>query len=681
MSGPNVTDVKQAARGRWGEIIPALTGIGPAILDGKHHPCPRPGCGGKDRFRAFDDFPQTGGVICSQCHSDKNGDGFATIQWMIGCDFPAAVAKVAAYLGIGANEELPVGARRMSDDEFLALLCQVKKMPIASAKAYGATVTTWGRDRVVVFPVYDPQGIQSGRFAISPSARSARLQKGKFAKESTHGLFLPHIEPGKPRLPKSGEQWPSVEGPKDAAALHGLGYNAVGLPTSSMNKKFALLFKGVHVVIIPDLDDAGQKGANQTASRLAGIAESVKIARLPGEMRKTDGIDCRDVLAEPNGEALLRQAIEDATVWSSDGVQSSQDKRPQVLISTDEYVTNDVAAAELANDDGLFQRGGRLVCVAAGDDNNSSIHRAASQPRIVEVTKPRLREILTRLCYFAVMNSEDEEVAAHPPEWCTKAIHDRGNWPGVRQLAGITSSPVIRPDGSVLAKPGYDPLTGLVLTGVVAGFNITESPRQDDARRAAEELLEVVSDFPFERPEHRSAWLSAVLTSLARHAFDGPTPIHVFDANTRGSGKTLLADLVSNIVIGDNIARMANPRDDDEARKRITALAISGDLLVLIDNVNGGLGCSALDAALTGTRWQDRVLGASQMVDMPLMVTWLASGNNVILKADTSRRALHIRLRSDLESPESRTGFRYPNVRTHVKANRGRLLSGPISFS
>ena len=91
-----------------------------------------------------------------------------------------------------------------------------------------------------------------------------------------------------------------------------------------MNKKFARLFKGVVVVVIPDLDAAGQKGANQTASRLKGVAASVKIARLPGELRETNGIDCRDVLAGPNGEQLVRQAIEDAAEWSSGKGQSGR---------------------------------------------------------------------------------------------------------------------------------------------------------------------------------------------------------------------------------------------------------------------------------------------------------------------------------------------------------------------
>ena len=41
-----------------------------------------------------------------------------------------------------------------------------------------------------------------------------------------------------------------------------------------------------------------------------------------------------------------------------------------------------------------------------------------------------------------------------------------------------------------------------------------------------------------------SAWLSCLLTVLARHAFEGPTPLHLFEANKAGTGKTLLAELV-----------------------------------------------------------------------------------------------------------------------------------------
>ena len=101
MSAPKGLDkdqVKDAARGRWLEIIPALTGIDRSILDGKPHPCTL--CGGKDRSRAYDDFAETGGMRCNQCHQNKNSDGLSTIQWLLGIGFSEAVAKVGEYLGV-----------------------------------------------------------------------------------------------------------------------------------------------------------------------------------------------------------------------------------------------------------------------------------------------------------------------------------------------------------------------------------------------------------------------------------------------------------------------------------------------------------------------------------------------------------------------------------------------------
>lgn len=91
-------EIKQRATGRWGEVIPALAGIDPALLDGKHHPCPK--CGGTDRFSAFNDFKETGGVICRKCFSEQNGDGLSAVAWMLSIDFNSACRRVADYLGM-----------------------------------------------------------------------------------------------------------------------------------------------------------------------------------------------------------------------------------------------------------------------------------------------------------------------------------------------------------------------------------------------------------------------------------------------------------------------------------------------------------------------------------------------------------------------------------------------------
>ena len=109
--------------------------------------------------------------------------------------------------------------------------------------------------------------------------------------------------------------------------------------------------------------------------------------------------------------------------------------------------------------------------------------------------------------------------------------------------------------------------------------------------------------------------------------------------------------------------------DDDEFRKRITALARNGDNVVLIDNVSGTLGCPSFDSALTSTRWKDRILGVSETAEFPLSIVWIATGNNVAIVAYTSRRTCHIRLESPEEKPEERSGFRHPRILDHVRSH------------
>lgn len=87
-----------------------------------------------------------------------------------------------------------------------------------------------------------------------------------------------------------------------------------------------------------------------------------------------------------------------------------------------------------------------------------------------------------------------------------------------------------------------------------------------------------------------------------------------------------------------------------------------------------------LDAALTADNWKDRVLGSNKGYDGPLHVVWYVTGNNVQLQADTSRRTCHIRLESLDERPETKSCFKYSNLREHVRANRGRLLSAALTI-
>jgi hypothetical protein len=193
-------------------------------------------------------------------------------------------------------------------------------------------------------------------------------------------------------------------------------------------------------------------------------------------------------------------------------------------------------------------------------------------------------------------------------------------------------------------------------------------------------LLEVVADFPFEREVHRAAWLAALLTPMARFAFVGPAPLFLVDANVRAAGKGLLLDTISRIVTGERFTIATYTSDEDELRKRITSLVLAGDRLVLFDNLEGKFGNAVLDAALTGTAWKDRILGANRIAEAPLYMTWYATGNNVAVAADTARRICHVRLESPDERPEERQDFRHPNLLAWVGENRAKLLVAALTI-
>lgn len=203
----------------------------------------------------------------------------------------------------------------------IAEISRQKGITPKSLRAFGAqTVST----NLIRLPVYGPDGKTCTTFSMSVQGG-----KGLFAKGKPAGLFFPHVD-GKVRLPKPGEIWHVVEGPKDAAALHGLSLLACGLNTCRMAAKFTRLFAGAEVVLIPDRDRAGEDGGAFSARVLRGVAKAVRIAVLPAEFKESDGEDVRDILRRPGGREQVLQAIADARQPDGWEVQPDEAEAPAV---------------------------------------------------------------------------------------------------------------------------------------------------------------------------------------------------------------------------------------------------------------------------------------------------------------------------------------------------------------
>ena len=359
-----------------------------------------------------------------------------------------------------------------------------------------------------------------------------------------------------------------------------------------------------------------------------------------------------------------------------------------ILVTHEEFDVNDRAIAALGADPELYQRNLKLVTVAIDEKTSKAegIKRAAGTPLIRPVQPARLREDLTRVARWmkakVTRDGEIEMVPTHPPDWSVAAVMARENWANIRRLVAIIEAPTLRPDGSVIEKPGFDQATGLLYIPNLDFPRVPIRPTRADAQAAAQDLLDLVSDFPF-KDGHHVAWLAALLTAMARLLIDGPVPLFLFEANVSGAGKTLLCDLIAIIVTGRPMTRTGYAHDPVEMGKQISATALAGDALVLFDNLaNGGLfGNPALDRALTGRTWRDRILGKLEMTpNLDLIAVFFASGNNTALCSDVARRIVQNRLECPHEHPEERTGFQIPELLGHAAKHRGALVIAVLTI-
>src|SRR5262249_52383722 len=154
-------------------------------------------------------------------------------------------------------------------------------------------------------------------------------------------------------------------------------------------------------------------------------------------------------------------------------------------------------------------------------------------------------------------------VQCTPPKNIVSAVDAAMDLPGIRVITGIIGSPALRINGSILSTPGYDRQTGLFLD------TDGEYPPLMSAPDAIECLDDVLYDFPFATPAHRSAAIASIVTLHARAAFRGPAPLFLLDANASRIGKGLFTDLVTMIYEGRPAGRYTPPNSDDEARKVI----------------------------------------------------------------------------------------------------------------
>jgi hypothetical protein len=227
-----------------------------------------------------------------------------------------------------------------------------------------------------------------------------------------------------------------------------------------------------------------------------------------------------------------------------------------------------------------YVRTGRVVHVegisgAAGrvaGDEDSPLPVTAS-----ELTPPGLAALLARHTYtYRNRTGKDENgKQTFIPEEVTPgypvlaAVLAPKNWPRLRQLCGIVGAPVLRPDGTLLQEPGYDPATGLYLASKVQLDPVPEKPTAVQVATARKFLLdELLGDFPWIGPADKANYIGLLATPVLRGYLHTLIPFGVISSTMPGSGKTILTCGLG-MLYGQRVLTWTH--SDEELRKALTS--------------------------------------------------------------------------------------------------------------
>jgi len=377
--------------------------------------------------------------------------------------------------------------------------------------------------------------------------------------------------------------------------------------------------------------------------------------------------------------AVTSYAVESGVVTASAPprrVRSTAD-RP-VIVVNDRQLADVVAEAVTAlealhaTEATFFVRGGELVTLVRTELGTLVVRPLAARD---------VRLWLSQAADF-VRRGARGDLSVSPPLEVAEGVLSLSAW-SFPPLEAVVTAPVVRDDLTLLTEPGYDSATRLYYDPDPAftGLQVPAEPTESDVTAALETLDDLLHDFPFARECDRANALALFLTPLLRPLLGAaPVPLAIIDAPVMGSGKSLLAKLVSVVATGSLAAMTSVPHHDEEWRKTLAGILLQGQTLVVFDNVEGELYAPQLAGVLTSERWSVRVLGTPRHVELVNRATWLVTGNNVAVKGDLARRCYRIRLDPGVEKPWQRTGWRHANLLEHAQAQRGKAVAALLTL-
>jgi hypothetical protein len=360
------------------------------------------------------------------------------------------------------------------------------------------------------------------------------------------------------------------------------------------------------------------------------------------------------------------------------GAGGQDDARPVIRVEDGQLSILADEAERVLQESGaqIFQRGGALVRPIT-EEVDAARGRKTTVAQLERINPIYLRDVLGR-CARWQKRARNRWTPTNPSlEVAATILARAGEWQ-FPSIAGVITTPTMRPDGTLLTQEGYDAATRLLLIAPPSLPPIPDAPTRGDAQAALALLKGLLAEFPLADDVARAVALSALITPVVRGAFP-VAPMHAARAPVAASGKSYLFDVVAAIAIGQPMPVMAAGRDEAETEKRLGAALLAGQPLISIDNVNGELFGDALCQIVERPLVEVRILGKSERARIEARGTSVyCTGNNTVFVGDLCRRVITATLDPKMERPELREFSGDPMAA--VLTDRGAYIAAALTI-
>jgi hypothetical protein len=225
-------------------------------------------------------------------------------------------------------------------------------------------------------------------------------------------------------------------------------------------------------------------------------------------------------------------------------------------------------------------------------------------------------------------------------------------------VTGIVTTPLVLPDGTLLATQGLDRQRGLIFRLQPELLALLPDPRDCTEKAVAEAmrfltnewLVDVACDYV-----GKCVLIAAALTIIERVVL-AERPAFFVTAGQRGGGKTTTLQMVFVAATGYRAPAAAWSSNEEERRKCLFSYLGEGVPAVVWDNIPRGaaISCPSIEKSLTAALYSDRVLGQTGTRTVPATTINFFTGNNIGPRGDMASRSLQTRLTTDRPDPENR---------------------------